>query len=192
MTQLPSPAPWEQQDREPNRAFEHFLYYLYSPRPRKLAVAYRAMNPDAKDASDLWRREAKTWQWDERALAFDVEQISRHGQKAVVNMVHAIELLSERVMESLNTQRGEVWTYEQTITAIRILSDLVPAETVAALRDTARSGDVPSIGAKPVVIGTIVANFAGIAPGSVGHSEPSGEIEGSVQRPALGEDDDGR
>lgn len=192
MTQLSAPAPWQQQEDEPNRAFEHFLYYLYSPRPRTLAKAWKGMNSASDKVSDVWRRESKLWQWEERAHAFDVEQITRHGQEVVVNMVDAMRLLSRRLLESLATDRGEVWTYDQTIAAFRLLSDLVPAETVATLRATSRSGDAPAIGSRPVTVNTIVADFTAIAPGSVGHCEPSGEAEGGMQWPAVGKDDDGR
>ncbi len=189
--QLPSPAPWQQQHGEPNRAFEHFLNYLYSPRPRNITKAFKVFNPDASTVSEVWRREAKLWQWDERAHAFDVEQITRQGQEVVVNMVDAMRLLSRRVLESLATDEQK-WTYEQTITAFRLLSELVPAETVATLRATSFSGDAPAIGSQPVTVGTIVANFAGIAPRPVEHSQPPGEVEGDMQWPALGKDDDGR
>lgn len=191
--QLPAPAPWEQQDREPNRAFEHFLYYLYSPRPRSMLKACKAMNPSTDKVSEVWKREAKIWQWDERAHAFDVEQITRHGQEVVVNMVDAMRLLSRRLLESLATDRGEVWTYDQTITAFRLLSELVPAETVATLRTTAGSGDAPAIGSRPgVAVNTIVADFSAIAPGSVGDCVTPGEAESGVQRAPVGKDDDGR
>lgn len=188
------PLPWQQQEGEPNRAFEHFLYYLCSPRPRKLLKAYRGFNPDTSDGAglpDAWQKEFKRWHWDDRALAWDVDQISRHGQKAVVNMVHAIEMLTDRVMEAIGTMRGETWSYAETMNAIKLLGELIPAETVAALRDTARSGDTPAIGSKPVTINTIVADFTAIAPGSMGNREPSGEVESGVQRAALGQNDDG-
>lgn len=185
--------PWQQLDGEPNRAYEHFLHYLYSPRPRDLTKAYKGVFPDSNGrVSDLWRKEAKLWQWEERAHLFDVEQITKHGQEVVVNMVDAMRLLSRRLMEAISTQRGEVWTYEQTITAFRLLSELVPAETVATLRATSGSGDVPAIGSRPATSHTVVVDFSAIAPGSVGNREPSGEGEGGVQRAPLGKDDDGR
>jgi hypothetical protein len=187
-----SPAPWAQQQDEPNRAFEHFLYFLHSQRPRNITKAYKAFNPDASRVSDMWWKEAKTWQWEDRALAYDVEMISKHGQRVVADMVSIVGTLAERVMDSLNTQRGEAWTYEQTITAIRLLSELIPAETVAAIQDTSRSGGVPAIGTKPVTVNAIVTDFTAIAPRPMGNSEPSGEAEGGVQWPALGKDNDGR
>lgn len=186
------PAPWEQQKDEPNRAFEHFLYYLHSQRPRNVTKAHKSFNPDAKGVSEVWLKEAKLWDWEARALAYDVEMISKHGQRVVTDMVHIVGTLAERVMESLNTQRGEVWTYEQTITAIRLLSELIPAETVAAIQDTSRSGGVPAIGTKPVAVNAIVTDFTAIAPRPVEHREPSGEAESGMQWPALGEDNNGR
>lgn len=188
--QLQAPAEWEQMDDEPDKAYEHFTYYLYSPRPRSIKAALLAMNPNAKSA-DSWYRESKLYAWHARAHAFDVHQITEHGQEVVVNMVDAMRLLSRKLLKSLS-QDGADWTYEQTITAFRLLSELVPAETVATLRATSGSGDVPAIGSRPATSHTVVVDFSAIAPGSVGNREPSGEGEGGVQWPALGKDDDGR
>lgn len=188
--QLQAPAEWEQMDDEPDKAYEHFTYYLYSPRPRSIKAALLAMNPNAKSA-DSWYRESKLYAWHARAHAFDVHQITEHGQEVVVNMVDAMRLLSRKLLKSLS-QDGADWTYEQTITAFRLLSELVPAETVATLRATSGSGDVPAIGSRPATSHTVVVDLSAIAPGSVGNREPSGEGEGGVQWPALGKDDDGR
>lgn len=188
--QLQAPAEWEQMDDEPDKAYEHFTYYLYSPRPRSIKAALLAMNPNAKSA-DSWYRESKLYAWHARAHAFDVHQITEHGQEVVVNMVDAMRLLSRKLLKSLS-QDGADWTYEQTITAFRLLGELVPAETVAALRTTAGSGDTPAIGSRPVTVNTIVVDFSAIAPGSVGDSFTSGEAESRVQRAPVGEDDDGR
>lgn len=192
MSEYKLPAMWEQQIGEPTRAFEHFIYYLFSPRPRKLAKAYKSLNPDGDAPPETWRKEYKRWNWEERALSYDVEQISRHGQRAVVNMVHAIEALTDRVIESIGTMRGETWSYAETINALKLLGELIPAEAVAALRDTARSGDTPAIGSTPVTVNAIVADFAALAPGSMADRESPGEIEGRVQWPAVGQNDDGR
>ena len=62
---------WAQQASEPSLWFSRYLVFLQLGPRRSLSSAYRADSGKAGKVPSSWRQAAHTWNWSDRAAAYD-------------------------------------------------------------------------------------------------------------------------
>lgn len=77
---------WERQPNEPSDWYERFLIFKLLGPGRSLLGAYnqvqiREGRQKSKGASPSWRKQAKEWQWESRAEAWDKQQQNKTEQR---------------------------------------------------------------------------------------------------------------
>lgn len=135
---------WEQREDEPDRAYASFLVYLMLGPGRTLEKAYQnasARNRKKTQASGTWTYYSTQYNWIERAAAYDVDMLSKHGTEVVVNWVQSLVKLSEIAFEKVTSGTVEIRNLSQLLEVINVLGNFVTPETIQAAREFV-SGDL--------------------------------------------------
>lgn len=145
---------WDQQPGEPDAAFKRFLVYLYLGPGRTLNSAYRRSVPasdrvESRRATGTWHADSRQWNWMQRADAFDIYNLRRHGQRAIIAYVRRICRLSDKLDRALRKIKPETW--EECLETHRVIGQDIAAEDIAALaaRGDAAGDDAPADGSPP-------------------------------------------
>jgi hypothetical protein len=136
--------PWDQWPGESDPAYARFTAYLSLGPSRSLEAAYQAMLPKQERASEgvkrrrppgQWYRDSGAYCWVKRALAWDIANMAAAGDRATAAYVHAVQACAARVVESLTRLPGPA-DWKEFLETLKTLAALIPAETVASVRDT--------------------------------------------------------
>lgn len=153
--------PWEQREDESDAAYARFLVYRNLGPARSLDAAYALVatkrvksrgSPKidtARRASGQWVQDSAAFDWAARATAWDVQVLTEVGRRAVVNFIHALELVSLKTLNELLNPKRRPANWHQLMEAVNLLGSFIPAETVAALQSDAAEHRTPAIGATP-------------------------------------------
>jgi hypothetical protein len=132
------PKPWDQLPDEPITAYRRFMIYRDIGPRRTLEKAYEVYKGAKGLAPGMWQRQAVEYSWKDRATAYDIEMMSEHGTKAVINWVLSLVELSEQTLEEMQSGRLKPRSFEQVLGALDVLGKFVTPETVEAAREFAR------------------------------------------------------
>lgn len=144
---------WEQREGEPNEAYARFLVYRNLGRARSLESAYSLDSGQAakksrkkQSISGQWTSDSTAYDWVERATAWDIEMLIIHGADVVLDFIEAMRNYANK---TLRASFGEGLTprdWGELTNALNTLGKFIPADTVAAIQDTAAEGQNPAIG----------------------------------------------
>jgi hypothetical protein len=142
---------WEQQEGEDSAAYERFLSYLYC-KPRSLARAYTAYLKEKQGEEAVksrkkpqvpgnWQDNSRDHNWKERAVTYDIEQLSTVGASATTRFIDALDMYAALVLEGLVSGKIKPKDWQEATDALRTLGTYINADAIAALRDRRDSGD---------------------------------------------------
>lgn len=141
--------PWDRRDDEDGPTYERFLHYLYC-KPRSLDRAYTAYVSRASDQKALkgakrrapgqWQEDSRLYSWKERAVAWDIEQLSTIGASATTRFIDALDTYAALVLDALVSGKIKPKDWQEATDALRTLGAYINADAIAALRDR-RNGD---------------------------------------------------
>jgi len=131
--------PWDRLENETPNAYAKFLTYRALGPARTYLEAYRAYKRDKTlvAPSGSFQRLGIVMHWQERAVAWDIHQLSDQGTGIVVNWVNSLVLLSDRTLQAIIEQDLRPTSLDQALRIIDVLSQFVTPETVAAAREFA-------------------------------------------------------
>jgi hypothetical protein len=150
--------PWDRQEGEPEEAYSHFLAYRNLGPGRSIDAAYflskesprskRKRTPTAKRASHTWGVESSKWSWINRAIAWDIEMLETQGREVVTLYFTALRKAAFKILQALDNKNIKPKGWQGVLDGLHELSNVIPPETVAALRaHTGGAGD-PVAGGK--------------------------------------------
>lgn len=142
--------PWDKRDDEDAPTYERFLFYLYC-KPRSLARAYAAYLKEKQSAAatkgnkrqqvpGTWTDDSRTYAWKDRAVAWDIEQLSTIGASATTRFIDALDTYAALVLDALVSGKIKPKDWQEATDALRTLGTYINADAIAALRDR-RNGD---------------------------------------------------
>jgi hypothetical protein len=139
-------TPWDQQPDEPAAAYARFLAYRNLGPGRSVEAAYQAYtgrktagkSRKSQAVSGTWTADCAGNNWVARAQAWDLHQMAAQGQLAVVGFVHGLEAYTHKVLEALRLTKGPT-TWDEITEALHVLSNVIPAATIAALHAHTRN-----------------------------------------------------
>jgi hypothetical protein len=136
--------PWELQEGEPKDAYSHFLAYRNLGPGRSIDAAYfmakesgrgRKKRPTrAKRAPSNWGLESVAWNWVERAIAWDIENLETQGRAVVTMYFAALQKAALKILTALDAPNIRPKSWQGVLDGLHELSNVIPPETVAALR----------------------------------------------------------
>jgi len=177
-------APWDPQSDEPVAAYARFLAYRNLGPGRSVEAAYQqytgrkaAKGSKRQRVPGQWTADCAGNHWVERAQAWDLHQMAAQGQLAVVGFVHGLEAYTHKVLEALRLTKGPT-TWDEITEALNVLSNVIPAETIAALHahagtDLAGGADSARINGTPLLEGGPRPGDA-LPPGPLAEGDPDG------------------
>jgi hypothetical protein len=142
--------PWDKRDDEDAPGYERFLSYLYC-KPRSIDRAYNAYlskaRPDEapkgakrRRAPGQWDSDSRLYSWKERAVAWDIEQLSTIGASATTRFIDALDTYAALVLDALISGKIKPKDWQEATDALRTLGAYINADAIAALRDR-RNGE---------------------------------------------------
>jgi hypothetical protein len=141
----PKRQPWDQQPDEPAKAYSRFLVYLGMGPARSVHAAFRLVRPDTqghkRSAPGAWHRAARRFDWERRAVAFDLHHLVAAGQQAVALFVATIAQASRKTLDALVESDVRPQTWADVLGSLQALAALIPAETLAAVAEKGRGGE---------------------------------------------------
>ncbi len=143
---------WEQLEGEPNEAYARFLVYRNLGRARSLDAAFRldigkaTKGNKRQQAPGQWGGDSVQWNWVERATAWDIEMLTLHGEAVVLDFIAAMRNYASKTLHASLRERLTPRDWGELTNAINTLGKFIPADTVAAIQDTAAEGKEPAIG----------------------------------------------
>lgn len=127
-------ADWEQLHGESNLHYSWFLAYRNLGPARSLDRAYAAFKRDETlQAPGNWADASARLCWPERATAWDVHVLTEAGAAVVVRFVDAMRELAEQTIRGLREYPPA--SFSEALRAMEALSQLIPAEAIAALSE---------------------------------------------------------
>jgi hypothetical protein len=143
-TSSAAPMPWDRQTGEPPAAYARFLIFRALGPARSLGGAYGVYlgEPDAKrPAPGRWRRDSVRWSWQERAVAWDIDQLSTQGIAAIAAFVAAVNKASLCLLEAMFDPNIRIADWGQIAELLEVIGRHVPTELVAK---AAAAGEQPA------------------------------------------------
>ncbi len=141
--------PWEAQKDEPRDAYSHFLFYRNLGPGRSIDAAYflakesgrgRTKRPTrARRAPSNWGLESVRWSWPDRAIAWDIENLETQGRAVVTMYFAALQKAALKILTALDSKNIRPKGWQGVLDGLHELSNVIPPETVAALRAHAGS-----------------------------------------------------
>jgi hypothetical protein len=129
--------PWEQLDNESNAAYVRFLSYRNLGPTRTIDKAYQAATRENKRKSDTatsqWYNDSMSHQWNDRATAWDVDNLLGQGERAATLYMGIVERYVERLYTYLDQQSVKPDGFDSVTKSIELLHKLLPGETIAAI-----------------------------------------------------------
>jgi hypothetical protein len=148
--------PWEQQSGEPKEDYSHFLAYRNLGPGRSIDAAYflskesprskRKRTPLAKRASGKWCEASAKWNWTDRAVSWDIEMLEVQGRQVVTMYFAALQKAALRILTALDDKKIKPKGWQGVLDGLHELSNVIPPETVAALRAHAGGAGDPGGG----------------------------------------------
>jgi hypothetical protein len=146
---------WDQLPGEAGAAYARFLIYRNLGPARSLQSAYQAYADSGKvqkgskklHASGQWQKDAKQFEWAERAQAWDIHMLTHQGREVVLNFIAGLQKLSQKALAALSDENIKPSDWHSVVNAINTIGNFIPGETVVALQDRAASDAVPRVGA---------------------------------------------
>jgi hypothetical protein len=130
-------SPWDQLPDEPAKAYSRFLVFLGMGPARSVHAAFRLVRPDTqghkRSAPGAWHRAARRFDWERRAVAFDLHHLVAAGQQAVALFVATIAQASRKTLDALVESDVRPQTWADVLGSLQALAALIPAETIAAV-----------------------------------------------------------
>lgn len=130
--------PWDQQPGEPTPAYVRFLIYRNLGPGRTLVVASalgrkkKAGNGrKATQAPGSWQEESARWDWWNRVTLWDIDRLTKTGDKAVVAFYTSIQRVAERLAAKLDKLEPRTW--RDALEALQVLGNYIPRESVERL-----------------------------------------------------------
>lgn len=156
--ELPDCKPWERQEDEPAEAYERFLIYRNMGPQRSVQAAYQSTVPGRKGTkkpqrSGTWGSECAKWSWVERAHEWDIDGLSRHGERAIVAVAALLEMMAVNALEGFAKHKPK--SFAEVIELVKLLGGYVNDEALERLR---RRKDVRVKVVEPKRIGRTDAN----------------------------------
>lgn len=142
--------PTAQLPDETDEAYARFLIYLSMGPGRTVDEAYRlyqgrvkrvgkALNSaKRRQSSGQWDRESVTYQWRKRAAQWDIEMLTSDIQETVTLVVHAVNLLANRILSALQNTKLQPQSFAELLKGIEVLSYWIPQETLEHLAATGK------------------------------------------------------
>ena len=142
--------PWEQRPDEPARAYARFRRYLSLGPKRTLlkafkAAAKKALKGKKKRVSGQWVSDSRSYDWRERAAAWDADRFARQGETMVLRYMAGLSRATDRLFASLDTVKPETW--KEFIDGLTAIQNAIPGEVLEEVYRQARA--VPKDGGGP-------------------------------------------
>lgn len=131
MTEGEERKPWEQEEGEPTEAFTRFArYFLPLGAHRSLLAAYNAWRREkgrgnATSTPRTWPRYAQKWHWQERAEAWDLDQVERFRREIEeqrrqnrLDSIAALRAGRAKVMEGILASKATGTSIDKLIKAL--------------------------------------------------------------------------
>ena len=131
---------WEHQPDEPEDAFDRFVYYRDLGPTRSIDKAWRAWRLTAENASPgitdrradgHWRSDSVEHSWRTRARDYDAHRFRTTNSAVLQKFTENLHSLTLGVGIALEEIRPQ--TFKEICYAIRLLSRIIPQETVTVL-----------------------------------------------------------
>ena len=138
---------WDQMEGEPSDAYAHFLVYrnlgpartvddAYNAAfPSKPAPKKRSRRPDAKPlrASSAWWREARDYEWKERASAWDIHMLVSTVPEAMVSIMHTVNEFAKSSLRAVQAGKIKPKNFGELLAGVQLMASFISAETIAAI-----------------------------------------------------------
>jgi hypothetical protein len=159
---------------EPQEDFSHFLAYRNLGPGRSIDAAYfcskvsprskRKRTPLAKRASGKWMEASAKWHWPDRAIAWDIENLEVQGRAVVTMYFAALQKAALKILVALDGKNIRPKGWQGVLDGLHELSNVIPPETVAALRAHTGSpgGFGTGAGDDPAGAGAVDQRIAGV------------------------------
>ncbi len=145
--------PWDQLEGEPSEAYARFLIYCTMGRTRSLEAAYlldsgqtAKKSKKKQSISGQWTNDSTKFNWIERAIAWDIEKLTIHGEEVVLDFIGAMRNYANKTLHASLGKRLTPRDWNQLTNALNTLGKFIPADTVESISDTAQEGENPAIG----------------------------------------------
>lgn len=126
--------PWEQLEDEPDRAYARFLVYLNMGPGRSVEKAIEAAKGE-KRRNGQWERDGSTFNWKDRATAFDIAVLTpQMGSEVVINWTTAANEWSKNLLEAIQNGKMKPKSFEQAVTLFNVFANFVTPETLEAAK----------------------------------------------------------
>ena len=131
---------WEQQPDEPDGSFDRFVYYRDLGPTRSIDRAWRAWQMTGENAAPRnadrradghWTKDSVEHSWRQRAREYDAHKFRTTNSDVLQKFTENLRDLALGVGVALEEIRPQ--TFKEICYAIRILSKLIPPETVNVL-----------------------------------------------------------
>jgi hypothetical protein len=128
---------WEQLDNESNAAYARFLAYRNLGPTRTIDKAYQAATRENKrksnTATSQWYNDSMSHHWNDRATAWDIDNLLGQGERAATLYMGIVEKYVERLYTFLDEQSVNPDDFDSVTKSIELLHKLLPGETIAAI-----------------------------------------------------------
>lgn len=145
--------PWDQLDGEPNEAYVRFLIYRNLGPGRTVDLAYNAYvaqlpsdpakgakgKPDKRRrptpkpetrASSTWWDNSRTYEWQQRATAWDIATFKAVVPDGAIAIMHVIAETAKVALRALQSGTLKPTSWGELIDGVGLLASFVGAETV--------------------------------------------------------------
>lgn len=134
-------AIWDQLENESNAAYARFLSYRNLGPMRTLQKAYEAYQAaqpvrnrkKAQSPTGTWNEDSATYNWRERATAWDVDALLNQGERTATLYMAAVSAYVEMVYEALSERVIRPNDFDSLSKSIELLHKLLPGETIGAI-----------------------------------------------------------
>lgn len=149
--------PWDQREGEAPESYTRFLIFRNLGPGRTLllaAIEYRALRPtNAKKRHSTqryvpghWGDDAKKNEWHERAVAWDIAQLTKQGDELCRYWVGILVSAARKAAIKLTDPRCNPKDFAQCITVIEKLSPYLTPDVLKSLQPAATSPEPEQVG----------------------------------------------
>jgi hypothetical protein len=139
--------PWDRQENEPKATYVRFLLYRDLGPTRTVEAAYEKFlgekaagkSGETLSVSGQWWKDCSTYNWTDRAQAWDIHIFSKVGREAAVALGHYVRELATRGLRMLKRSPGpESW--KEHLETIHALCSVISPEVMAILLQSGTAG----------------------------------------------------
>ena len=151
-----APNPWDQLPTEPDEAFARFLLYrnlgpgrsqqsayetylatFRNAAPKELTAGKSAKKPQVPGH---WNDDSAKYRWVDRATAWDIDQLQRHGPELARLWVGILLVAARKCAEKLAQPGCRPKDFMQAIAVVDKLAPFLSPDAVKSLQPAAESG----------------------------------------------------